>query len=61
MREADELVKPSETMNARYPAAVGGCRCHCNLKTNPKGAFNTPRGCLWSLIGSVEGYDPRKS
>ena len=28
-------------MNATYPAAVSGCRCHRNLKTNPQGAFNT--------------------
>ena len=28
-------------MTARYPAAVGGCRCHRNLKANPQGGFNT--------------------
>jgi hypothetical protein len=34
-------------MNARYPAAVGGCRCHRNLKANPQGAFNARGSIPW--------------
>jgi hypothetical protein len=34
--------KPTATMTARYPAAVGGCRCHRNLKANPHARSTRP-------------------